>query len=203
VSLEPKAEVGDAAHVRLFIAISVPDVVRAALRQAQGELKALLPGGGVAWTRPESLHLTLRFLGNVDSTRMPELSQRFNRALAGFGGLDLICARLGCFPDLRFPRVVWAGVHDAAERLLLLHRKLEEAVRDFAEKPSEACFVGHITLARLKQINRREAGLLARFLERGGKRGFGDWRTDAVILFRNQLSPIGATHEVLRRATLQ
>ena len=202
MGLESKSVFAGTEQIRLFIAIPVPDEVCATLRQVQSGLKKLLSDKAAVWTKPDGMHLTLRFLGNVNSERIPELSQRLSGALAGLGRLDLVCERLGCFPDLRFPRVVWAWVHDDAERLARLHRRIDEAVGVFAEKPTEARFVGHITLARLKQVSRRDAGLLARFVEGAGHRRFGDWHVNSVALIRSHLSAAGATHEELLQTSL-
>jgi 2'-5' RNA ligase len=169
----------------------------------QHELKQVLPRNSTAWTRPESMHLTLRFLGNVESTRIPELSEKLGAALAGFGEFDVVCERLGCFPDLRYPRVVWAWVHDAGERLAQLHRRVDEAVQGFAEKPAEERFVGHITLARPRQIKRPDAERLAQFIERAAPRRFGDWRVPSVALIRSQLSVAGASYAEMFRASLR
>jgi RNA 2',3'-cyclic 3'-phosphodiesterase len=202
LSPEPKVETGEAERLRLFIAITVPDEVRAELRKVQGELKTLLPRHPAAWTRPESMHLTLRFLGNVESARVPELSQRLSAVLTGFGELNLICERLGCFPDLRFPRVIWAWVHDIAERLSPLQRRIEEAVSEFAGKPAEAGFVGHVTLARPKQIKRPGAERLARFIEGTVNRRFGQWSASDVSLIQSKLSQAGVNYTEVCRVKL-
>ena len=131
--------------LRLFVAIRVPDSVKAELSRVQSELKQLLPRKSASWTKPEAMHLTLRFLGQVEEGRVPELSEKLHVALTGFGLFDLICERLGCFPDLRFPRVIWAWAHDADEELQTLHRLVDQGVAEFAEKPTEKRFEGHIT----------------------------------------------------------
>src|SRR5262245_36805404 len=146
---------------RLFVAIRLAEDVCLALRTMQAELKQLLPADSISWTPPANLHLTLRFLGNVDSSRRSDLNAALTTSLARFGAVHLICERLGCFPDLRFPRVVWAGVHDTEERLVQLHRRIDGAVAPFAEKPAEMQFAGHITLGRPKRLRRLEAERLA------------------------------------------
>jgi 2'-5' RNA ligase len=188
--------------IRAFVAIHVPPAVLTHLAEVQRELKALLPRHSTAWTKPENMHLTLRFLGNVATEHVAELQTRLRTKLAGFNELDLICERLGCFPDLRYPRVVWAWVHDANERLQQLHRGIDEAVREFAEKPTEARFVGHITLARPKQIKRPDAERLARFVETAVARKFGEWPVREVLLLRSELSTNGSKYHELARIGL-
>ena len=183
--------------IRAFVAIQLPAEVRAGLRDAQAELKEVLPLKSTAWARPANMHLTLRFLGNVDSGRLPELQLKLREALACFRPLDLICERLGCFPDARFPRVVWAWVHDAEERLAQLHRRVDEAVAGFAEKPAEARFTGHVTLARPKQIKRADAERLAGFVERAVERKFGNWSCREMELIRSELSPGGSQYSTI------
>jgi 2'-5' RNA ligase len=190
--LSPESKV-----VRAFVAIKLPTEVRAALGDVQAELKEVLPRNSTAWTRPANMHLTLRFLGDVASSRLPELQLKLREALTGFGSLDLVCERLGCFPDLRFPRVVWAWVHDVEERLAQLHRRVDEAVAGFAEKPAEARFTGHVTLARPKQIKRADAERLAGFVERAVERKFGNWSGREVELIRSELSPGGSQYSTI------
>ena len=187
---------------RLFFAIATPAIVRARLMGVQRELKQLLPGDSAAWTKPQNMHLTLRFLGEVEVTRIPELLEEITAGLAGFGELALVCERLGCFPDQRFPRVVWAGVHDEQERLSELHRRVEETAKVFSALPAEAHFIGHVTLARPKRIKRSDAQRLTRFVEGAATRRFGQWPVQSVTLLRSQLSPAGARYEELFCANL-
>jgi 2'-5' RNA ligase len=179
---------------RLFVAITLPDPIRTTLVNLQRELKPILPSSSTAWTRPENLHLTLRFLGNVASMRIPELAKQLDLTLAGFGEFHVGCKQLGCFPDVRFPRVVWVGVSDAEARLIRLQRLVNETVVGFAQTPAEATFVGHITLARFKHVQRPEAERLAHFVERAATRHFGGWQVSSIALIRSQPSPAGADY---------
>jgi len=203
--LSPQPEVGGAEsnHARLFIAVHLPDAVRTELRRVQGELKEHLPRHGAAWARPESMHLTLRFLGNVPTTEIARLSDKLCEAVAAFGELPLACERLGCFPDLRLPRVVWAWVHDETDALTRLFHLVDKAVSEFAEKATEKRFTGHITLARLKQTKRPDAERLAQFVEGAVNRQFGKWTAESVSLIQSQLSQAEASYTELCRAALR
>jgi len=113
IALSPEFTVTSEQKQRLFVAIPVPTEVKASLREAQAKLKTILPVGMAAWTKPDNMHLTLRFLGDVAAGSVPEISRRLRESLSGFDApLELICERLGCFPHPRYPRVVWAWVHD-------------------------------------------------------------------------------------------
>jgi 2'-5' RNA ligase len=149
------------------------------------------------------MHLTLRFLGNIPTTEFPRLTEKLCESVTAFGELPLTCERLGCFPDLRYPRVVWAWVHDEADALTKLFHRIDEAVSEFAEKPAEKRFTGHITLARLKQIKRPDAERLAQSVEGAVKRQFGKWTAKSVSLIQSHLSQTGATYTELCSAALR
>src|SRR5688572_14114046 len=92
--------------IRAFIALPIPEAVKAEIGRVQDELRRALPEHCVRWTKREQLHLTLRFLGNVETTCVLELTNAVGAACQGFPALNLRAERIGCFPDLRFPRVV-------------------------------------------------------------------------------------------------
>lgn len=187
---------------RLFVAIAVPDAVKRELARIQGELREVLSSRSASWTKLDKLHLTLRFLGAVDAGRIPELERILRETVAGFGELNLLCERLGCFPDLRFPRVTWAWVHDTEEKLPALVQRVNEAVLPFAEKPAEARFTGHVTLVRTKQIKRPDAEQLAQFVGLAVTRRFGQWRADELELIQSELHERGSTYTVLAKFPL-
>ena len=138
----------------------------------------------------------------MDSSRLPELKAQLHSALAGFGAVEMYCERLGCFPDLRFPKVVWAWVHDPTERLFELVRRVNLAVAGIARQPEEARFVGHVTLARPKQITRAEAGRLAAFVDSAVTRRFGYWTCQQVVLLRSDLAATGRHYTPLELISL-
>jgi len=183
--------------IRAFVAIQLPAPVQEALRQVQSELKTILPPRSAAWTRAENMHLTLRFLGGVEPANLSELCRRLRDSIAGFGALELRCERLGCFPDLRFPRVVWAWVHDEGERLAQLQQAVAKATGSFAETSAGEEFVGHITLAGPKRIKRSDAERLAGFVNEAVSREFGRWTCHGVELIRSELSPGGSRYTTL------
>jgi 2'-5' RNA ligase len=186
----------------LFVALAVPEAVRAALGAAQRDLRRIVPPESAAWSRPEGMHVTIRFVGSIDAVRATRLERALAANIRGFGALDLDCRGLGCFPDARAPRVVWAGVHDTDGRLLALHHAVDRAIEEFAERSAEATFVGHVTIARLKRLERSESLDLARFLEDGAERRFGAWRCEEVRLMRSELSDGAHRYTTMARVRL-
>jgi RNA 2',3'-cyclic 3'-phosphodiesterase len=187
---------------RLFIAVTLPEEVKAKIEAAQAELRRALPGPSVRWTRREQFHLTLKFLGDVDVARVQPLEEAIRAACRGFSALPLRAERVGFFPDLRYPRVVWAGVDDQAGQLPRLQQAVDAATRDFTTEQKEERFTGHITLARIKAIKRPEAEALGQVAASLAERLFGQWTAGEVELMRSVLSPQGAHHTSLAATAL-
>jgi 2'-5' RNA ligase len=182
---------------RLFIAVTIPEEVKAKMEEAQAELRCALPERVVRWTKRGQFHLTLRFLGDVDAPRVEALRDALRAACHGFSALRLRAQGVGFFPDLRFPRVGWVGVNDQADQLPRLQQAVEAATRDFtAEEPGER-FTGHVTLARLKGLKRPEAEALGLAAAGMAERLFGQWTAYKIELMRSELSPKGARHTSL------
>lgn len=190
------------ATCRLFIALPVPEEVKREIQRAQDQLRRELPEGWARWNRAEQLHLTLKFLGDVNVERIGALTDAVRAACANFGPLKLRAGQIGCFPDLRIPRVVWVGVHDAEKRLAGLAKAVVEATAAFSEETREEKFTGHITIARIKNLRRREAGILAKLAQDMTGREFGEWTADAIEIVRSELAADGARHTCLARLPL-
>lgn len=188
---------------RLFVAIAVPAFVKERLAEVQGELREMLSPHSASWTKLNNMHLTLRFLGQVEEHKIAELKLSLEAVIKNFGRLELICERLGCFPDLRYPRVIWAWVHDEPQCLNELVLQINAATKPFAEKPPDARFEGHITLARPRQIRRPEAKVIADFVRSAVERRFGAWSASEVELIQSQLSPGGSRYTTLAKFSLE
>ena len=187
---------------RLFVALRVPEEVRGQVEKAQGELRRSAPQARVTWTRPEQFHLTLRFLGNVEGGRVAGLVEAVRGVCVGFAPLRLRAEGVGCFPDLRSPRVVWLGVRDAEEALPRLQRAIETASAGFTAQEREQRFSGHVTLGRIKSIGRPEAQSLGSQARAMSDRFFGQWTADQVEIMRSELSSQGARHTILATVPL-
>jgi RNA 2',3'-cyclic 3'-phosphodiesterase len=182
---------------RLFIALPLPAHVKDAIGRAQEELRSALPAARARWTRREQLHVTLKFLGNVDAQLGDELTGTVARACARFGPLHLSARGLGMFPNPRRPRVIWVRVADRHERLGALHQIVESAAAAFTTETSEPAFTGHATLGRCSSLNRKETVTLATLAAEMEHREFGEWQADAVEIVQSELESGGSRHAVL------
>jgi 2'-5' RNA ligase len=189
--------------LRLFIAIQIPEEVRSAIEKSQSELRRALPQSSIRWTARDQLHLTLKFLGEVESQRSEVLIEALRSTCQNFAALQLRVQGLGCFPARRSPRVVWVGINDALGELVRLQRALETIVKDFTEEEPDERFTGHATLARIKHLHRTEIETLRCQISERAERLFGEWTAAEIELIRSDLSSTGARHTRLAAIPLR
>ncbi len=170
--------------IRLFVAIELPEDVR--------ERLAALAAGvrGARWVRPENLHLTLRFIGEVDEGRLADIYAALARIADP--AFELAIDGIGHFGSKREARVLWAGA-ESNERLVRLHDKVESALVRAGLAPEERKFSPHVTLARLK---RASTPRVRDFMAAHGLFRAGPFPVDAFQLFSSFLSKSGAIHKV-------
>ena len=180
--------------LRLFIAIPVPEAVRAEIARVQGRLQRESSLGTVRWTRPDQFHITLKFLGDVPVSQVDDLKKSAAGVCVAASALQLSARGVGFFPNGRSPRVIWAGVHDDRGGLNDLHRKLDEALRWLEPKGKAEKFTGHITLGRFKPGHHASIPRIVDQVEVFRERHFGEWRAGEVEIVRSDLTSDGANH---------
>jgi len=192
-----------AQSVRTFVAIELPGRVRRYLARCQDHLRTT--GADVKWTRPDQIHLTLAFLGNVPATDLPDLAEAVREAVSGFGPLRLRAMGTGRFPTGGPPRVVWAGVAVEAGDLEGLQRAVARAVAPFAQRQEHRPFHPHLTLGRVRSGRGRGVEGLQRLGEavlRSAKQQGPVFEASEVVIFQSELSPAGPTYTALARIDL-
>jgi 2'-5' RNA ligase len=136
--------------LRLFVAIELPDEVRMALGRIEDELR---PRGldSLRWVRPESIHITLKFLGETPAERRPDIEDALSAAAHGVAPHELTLGKLGKFGGRQSPRVLWVDVGGDVEALQALQKRVDEKVAPLGFPPEERPFAAHLTLARVPQ----------------------------------------------------
>ncbi len=179
--------------VRAFIAIEIPDGLVEKLRKLQGELKK--NSTGISWVKPENIHLTIRFLGNVETGRLSGLTEALERASRGIKPFELSVRGVGGFPSLRGPRVVWVGIEEN-QTLLSLYRNIEDELSRMGFEREKRQFHPHLTLCRVKL--KTEGIKLARRIADLKPEINMDFSVDRFTLFRSILKPSGAEYHVIK-----
>lgn len=183
-------------RLRLFIAIELAADVRAALEATAQELARC--GADARWSRGDNLHLTLKFLGNVEPEGVDPLVVALRGAASSVAAQSIWVRGLGVFPDPRRPRVVWAGIE--GDLLTPLAARVEAACNGLGFAAEARPFRPHVTLARLR--SRRGWPALRARLGEVAERSFGRSDVKSVDLFRSDLRRDGAVYTKLFRAPL-
>ncbi len=183
--------------IRAFIAINLPQTMRARLAQLERELELAFVGGATRWVRPDKIHLTLKFLGDVPEESLSDLEAALRRAGESSAPLELRADGLGCFPHSRKPRVLWVGILGDLDRLDELHARVEEQTRKWSARDAARPFQPHLTIARMKAIRLADRRGLEEVITAYARANLGGWRVDRVDLMQSVLSPQGAEYERL------
>lgn len=171
---------------RAFVAVEMPPEIKAALGELQQRLQAA--GLKARWVRPENMHLTLKFLGDIDPAAVGEIATALKQA-AAVGPFSLPVAAVGVFPDAGRPRVIWVGLDDAGGRLVGLQQSIDAALAGCGFAREQRPFRGHLTLARFRGAVGREP--LQQVLQEFGRVEIGRLAVDGLVLFRSILRPAG------------
>lgn len=174
---------------RLFVAIRPPEGIRARLLAAMGGV------GGARWQTDEQLHLTLRFIGEVDR----HAGHDIHAALGSIhhGGFEIAVGGLGTFERRGQAETIWAAVAPH-EPLKALHKKIDQALARVGVEPDRRAYLPHITLARLKP----SSGPIADLLARSRDLSTAPFSVRNFELYESKLTPEGAVYSVVERYPL-
>ncbi len=186
------------AKIRAFTAIEIGDGVRGAAAALIGRLREIPLR--VSWVRPENLHVTLRFLGEIEQDRFTQYAEQVREGIAGTSTFEATMRGVGAFPNARRPSVIWAGLESQGESLGHIHEIAECAARSVQLPAEVRVFVPHITLGRVRRGS--ASADITKCLD--AEKGFeaGAFTVEAVSLFSSELTPQGAKYTRLHRLTL-
>lgn len=188
---------------RLFIALELPPDVLKAITRLQDDLKRAIPARAARWVRPEGIHLTLKFLGDVRADRLDELKAAMAEAVTGHPGFELSLEGLGCFPNAERPRVLWVGVTGEIGPLRSLQSDVEKTITPLGFPAEERGFSPHLTLARTARgANREDAAQIGQISIEHDVGLLASWRVRSVSLMRSTLKPDGAEYTQVAESAL-
>jgi len=184
--------------MRAFIALRIPENILSSINKIQEDLKQCrLP---VRWVRPENIHLTLKFFGNINESDTEIIGIAMSDCAGCYSPLTLSAKGIGVFPSVARPRVIWAGLSSPASMLLSFQDALEKRLEESGFKKEERPFKGHLTIGRFKDRVSSE-----RLIE--ALRKHKDFNTDIfdafeIILFKSDLLPSGPVYTELLKVLL-
>jgi RNA 2',3'-cyclic 3'-phosphodiesterase len=194
--------------IRAFLAVELPDELRAELATVQQELKRKIEpemkrNTRIAWARPASIHLTMKFLGDMDEQVADPLLAAVEQAIGSLMAVNVPLERLGAFPLPQSPRVLWVGPSESwergaeARRVAEIHGAIEQACEGLGFHRETRSFSPHLTLARIR-VGERHIGVA---LAKGGvldrTLSLGALAVDSVVLMKSELRPTGSVYTKL------
>jgi len=184
--------------IRSFVALTLPADIIAHAAGLQSALKAR--GLRLRWVKPQNLHLTLKFLGDIPAADAGDVGVAMQRASQGAAPLALAVQGMGVFPGIRRPRVLWIGLGGQVEALQSLYARIEDALADLGFAREKRGFKAHLTLARFK-ARVAPVDLLQAFEELGNYAP-KPFAAKHLVLYKSDLRPQGAVYTPLTEVFL-
>lgn len=194
--------------IRTFLAVELSDALRTNLARLQLDLKQRLSreiprNVRMSWVQPASIHLTMKFLGDIDEQLVSPMQEAIGQAIAGHSRLQIPLERLGGFPRLQQPRVLWVGPSEVweqgeeARRLTSVHRAIEECCCSFDLAPENRPLSPHLTIARIKEGGYSMGQALTKSGVMDRSLSLGSLAVDSIVLMRSELRPTGSVYTKL------
>lgn len=185
---------------RMFCAIELPESLRHQLGQHSERLRAAVPQAHASWSRPENIHLTLKFFGDVKQHLIPKISAAAERAVEKCGPFQIGVAGAGAFPKQSQPRVLWIGVEDLSRKLSALHHEFENECGREGFAKEERVFRPHLTVARIRHAEGSRT-----LAEAHQQLGFSavTLSVNELVIFRSELSSQGSRYTAISRHKFQ
>lgn len=183
--------------IRTFIALELTSEVQESLGWIQDELRKA--DADVKWVNPQGIHLTLKFLGDVSRQLLEEIKKVIEELAKKHQGFELNISRVGAFPKIEYPRVIWVGMEAGSEQAVKLAEDLEQRLIHFGFAKEKRPFKAHLTLGRVRSPrNRNQLKTLLQSVSVSQT----TMLSEKITLFKSTLTPKGAIYEPLHQAKL-
>jgi len=182
--------------MRCFLAVDIPEHIKKSILKATQNLRKDLIG--IKWVEPHNLHITIKFLGEVEDKNALALAETLEKRLLNSGTFVLKLKNFGFFPDLKRPRVFWVGVEDRGENLKKLWKEIENIVPKYGISRDNRTFTPHLTLARIKKPIK---------IEKSGLESLKNFETpefkiDTLIFYKSVLTSKGPIYTKIKEIKL-
>lgn len=188
--------------LRTFIAIVLSEEIKDFLVKLQEKLKA--SNADVKWVKKEGIHLTLKFLGNVEQKKIDEIIKIINNISNHMASFQLELGSIGAFPKKEIPRVIWVDLSKGDEETKAIAQKLEEEIAKLGIPKEKRAFSSHITLGRVKtSLNRKQLIEQLNYLQANPLKEKPKYKVEKITLFKSTLTPTGPIYQVLYEGNLK
>lgn len=180
--------------IRTFIAIELPENIISSILKVQDGIRSY--GLKASWVRRENIHLTLKFLGDINTSDIENIGKEIVEAAKEYPPLNLTAKGMGVFPSIKRPRVIWIGITGQIHRLMVLQKTLDKRLETIGFPRENRPFKGHLTIGRIKRKIDSQR-LMTAFRE------FGEFESETftankLVFFKSELNPSGAIYTKLK-----
>ncbi|MFA6383803.1 MAG: RNA 2',3'-cyclic phosphodiesterase [Candidatus Omnitrophota bacterium] len=187
--------------MRAFIAIELPQDIKDSISRLQAKLKA--SGADVKWVPPSNIHLTLKFVGEIDATTQNGVCVLLNEIAAHTPPFTIRLAGLGAFPGSRSPRIIWVGLSQGQDQTKTIVDQLESGLEKYGIGRENRPFSSHITIGRVRsQKNMQHLTHDMSETEATIAEKLGEFKAGKITLFKSTLLPNGPVYEILQETSL-
>ncbi len=184
--------------IRTFIAIEPDENAKKQLAGFTEKLKRVIRGD-INWTKPQNLHFTLKFLGEISPEKIEDIKNLLNTISRQHDSFSAKISGIGFFPDEKRPRILWAGLQDGREEMIGIAKSIEDEAEYLGFEREEREFRAHITIARIRDRHIRADG---KTLKELSSEEICSFTADRIILFRSDLLPNGPRYSILAEFVL-
>jgi 2'-5' RNA ligase len=184
--------------IRSFLAIELPRAILKKIEEIEAALRST--HADVRWVNPEKIHLTLKFFGNIEESKIDSILKSIEEPAQNTAPFSLKVKGVGAFPNLKNPRVIWMGLVDGKEILTSLQKQIEKQLEKIGFQAEDRPFHPHLTLGRMK-LGRGKEDLMGR-MEKHKEEEFGVFPVERMILFKSDLKPTGPIYTPLKEMKL-
>ena len=182
--------------VRTFIAMELPQDIQDRLQKLQDDLRTSMPD--VRWIKYGNIHLTLKFLGDVQASRIDKIGKALMETACQFSPFVVSLAGIGAFPNSRKPRIVWVGIEKGSDRLIEIAKHIEASMKRVGFPRERRPFRPHLTVGRIRRLTNPAA--MTEALERSKIGELGEFTVGRISLIKSQLDPAGSIYTALAEA---
>ncbi|MFQ5455127.1 MAG: RNA 2',3'-cyclic phosphodiesterase [Nitrospirota bacterium] len=184
--------------IRSFIAIDIKESIRVEIGNIQKRIKEI-EGLQIRWVRPDGIHLTLKFMGDIAFSDIDRIKELLNRSVSGFSPLFIKIKGIGIFPDMRRPRVIWMGIEGDRKELIRLQNRVEKGLSDMGYPEEKRRFTPHLTIGRIKSVSSShiKGPQFNDIIEELKYVEAGEFQANSVTLLKSELKPSGAVYTKL------
>jgi 2'-5' RNA ligase len=184
--------------IRTFIAIELPENIISSVLKVQDDIRSY--GFKTRWVRKENIHITLKFLGNINKVDVEKIGKEIFESAKEYPPLKLAAKGIGVFPGIKRPRVIWIGITGQIDLLIKMQKTLDKRLETIGFPKERRPFRGHLTIGRIKgKVDPQR--LIAAIKE------FGEFESETfiankLILFKSELNPSGSIYTKLKSISL-